>query len=176
MQRMRGVLIRAALTVVLGYLAAGAPKLRTAPLGGFEDWDRLVRRPLIWLGLADPLEASTVLREQDPDMETTRAMLTAWWDVFAGDAVTAAELVQRGAALGEGMDTNSPTYPELREALLMVSGGRQITTRQLGYWLRAHKDRIYDGKRLVMLKADRNGIARWQVATGEAGMAEDLPM
>lgn len=174
--RQRGELIRAALTIPLAYLAAGAPALRTAPLGGFEDWDRLVRRPLIWMGLADPLEASAMLRDQDPDMETTRAVLTAWWDVFAGDAVTASEVVQRGAAVGDGMDATAPTYPELREAMMLVSGGRQLTTRQLGYWLRGHKDRIYDGKRLAMLKPDRNGIARWQLVTGEGGLSSEMPM
>lgn len=174
--RMRGTLIRAALTIPLAYLAAGAPKLMQPPLGGFEDWDRLARRPLLWLGLADPLEASSLLREQDPDLETTRAVLTAWMGVFAGDAVSAADVVREGMALGEGMDASNPTHPELREALLMVSGGRQPTSQKLGYWLRAHKDRIVDGLRIALMPADRNGISRWQVVTGEAGQSGEIPM
>jgi len=174
--RQRGELIRAALTVPLAYLAAGAPKLGPPPLGGFEDWDRLARRPLLWLGLADPLEASSLLREQDPDLETTRAVLTAWQAVFAGDAVSAADVVREGMALGEGMDVSNPTHPELREALLMVSGGRQPTSQKLGYWLRAHKDRIVDGLRVALLPPDRNGISRWQVVTGEAGQSKEIPM
>ena len=174
--RQRGELIRAALTVPLAYLAAGAPKLGPPPLGGFEDWDRLARRPLLWLGLADPLEASSLLREQDPDLETTRAVLTAWHAVFAGDAVSAADVVREGMALGEGVDVSNPTHPELREALLMVSGGRQPTSQKLGYWLRAHKDRIVDGLRVALLPPDRNGISRWQVVTGEAGQSGEIPM
>jgi hypothetical protein len=174
--RRRGELIRAALTIPLAYLAAGAPKMKPTPLGGFEDWDRLARRPLLWLGLADPMEASGLLRDQDPDMETIRAVLVAWFDVFAGDAVSAADVVREGMALGEGMDVSNPTHPELREALLLVSGGRQPTSQKLGYWLRAHKDRIVDGKRLSMLKADRNGISRWQLVTGEAGQSGEIPM
>ena len=174
--RLRGELIRAALTIPLAYLAAGAPKLRPPPLGGFEDWDRLARRPLLWLGLADPLEASTLLRDQDPDLETTRAVLMAWQGVFAGDAVSAADVVREGMALGEGMDMSNPTHPELREALLMVSGGRQPTSQKLGYWLRAHKDRIVDGMRIALMPADRNGISRWQVVMGEAGQSGEIPM
>lgn len=176
MLRLRGELIRAALTIPLAYLAAGAPKTRGAVLGGFEDWDRLCRRPLVWLGLADPLEASSLLREQDPDLETTRALLTAWMDKFAGDAVTASDVVREGDAVGEGMDPTAPVNPALREALRMVSGGRQITAQKLGYWLRAHKDRIVDGLRVALLPPDRNGISRWQVVTGEAGVSEEMVM
>jgi hypothetical protein len=73
------------------------------------------------------------------------------------------------------------THPELREALLLVSGGRQPTARSLGSWLRRRKGRVVGGKRFVMLPQDRNGISRWQVVTGEAGLAvddlvEDIPM
>lgn len=174
--RMRGELVTAALTIPLAYLAAGAPAIKGAPLGGFDDWDRLVRRPLVWLGLADPLEASALLRDQDPDLETTRAVLTAWKAVFAGDEVTAGDVVREGMATGEGLDPDAPVNPELREALLMISGGRLITTNKLGYWLRGHRDRIVDGLRIAQMPADRNGISRWKVVTGEAGQSEELPM
>ncbi len=173
--RTRGELIRAALTIPLAYLAAGAPSVKAAPLGGFEDWDRLVRKPLIWVGFADPLESSSLLRDQDPDMETTRAVLTSWFDVFAGDAVSAAEVIREGMAGGEAMSGDA-THPELREALMLVSGGKHPTTRQLGYWLRGHKDRIVSGLRIAQVPADRNGIARWQVVTGESGLPQEIPM
>jgi len=174
--RLRGALITAALTIPLAYLAAGSPKVGGPSLGGFEDWDRLCRRPLRWIGLSDPLEASSLLRDQDPDLETTRAVLMAWWGVFAGDEKTAADVVREGMAGGEGFADSAPTHPELREALLMVSGGRSPTSQKLGYWLRAHKDRIVDGYRIALLPPDRNGISRWQVVTGEAGLSEGLDM
>lgn len=175
--RMRGALLTAALTIPLAYLAAGAPKLTAPVLGGFEDWDRLVRRPLLWLGLVDPLDASSLLREQDPDMETTRALLTAWWEVFAGDEKTASEVVKEGAAIGEGMDRDTPSHPALREALMLACGGRgEPTPYRLGYWLRGHKDRIVDGKRITSGEKDRNGVSRWRVVTGEAGLSEEIDM
>ena len=174
--RLRGELITAALTIPLAYLAAGASRVGAAPLGGFEDWDRLCRQPLRWLGLADPLEASTLLRDQDPDLETTRAVLMAWWGAFAGDEKTAADVVREGMAGGEAFDGAAPTFPELREALLMVSGGRIQTSQKLGYWLRAHKDRIVDGYRVALLPPDRNGISRWKVVTGEAGLSSEIVM
>jgi putative DNA primase/helicase len=162
-RRMRGELITAALTIPLAYLAAGAPRVGSTPLGGFEDWDTLCRRPLIWLGLDDPLLASQLLRDQDPDMETTRALMTAWRDVFAGNAVGVADVVREGTRLGEGFDPSAQSKPELNEALLMVTGGRAITTSKLGAWLRGHKDRIVSGMRIHTPGQDRNGTARWQV-------------
>jgi putative DNA primase/helicase len=174
--RTRGELITAALTIPLAYLAAGAPKLSIAPLGGFDDWDRLVRRPIVWLGFNDPLDASALLRDQDPDMETMRALLQAWSEVFAGDAVTAADVIREGTASGDGMDPTAATHPALSEALKMVSGGRPPTTNKLGYWLRQHKDRIVDGLRIVLMPKDRNGIGRWKVVTGEAGQSEEMAM
>lgn len=173
--RLRGELIRAALTIPMAYLAAGAPAVNASPLGGFEEWSRFVRQPLIWLGFSDPLDASSMLRDQDPDLETTRALLTSWHGVFAGDAVSASDLVGRGMALAE-MNPAEAAYPELREALLMASGGRQPTSQRLGYWLRAHKDRIVDGMRITQVPADRNGISRWVVVKGEAGLSEEMPM
>lgn len=179
--RLRGKLVTAALTIPLAYLAAGAPKSDAPALGGFEDWDRICRQPLRWLGLADPLEASSQLRAEDPELEALLALLTAWFDLYEGSARSAAEIIREGMAVGEGMDVGAPTRPELRDALLLVSGGRQPTSRSLGAWLRRRKGRVVGGKRFVMLPQDRNGIARWQVATGEAGLAvddliEDIPM
>jgi len=174
--RLRGPLIKAALTIPLAYLAAGAPAVGTSPLGGFEEWDRLVRRPLVWLGLADPMDATSQLRAEDPDLEALQALLTAWSDLFAGDARTAADVIREGMAVGEGMDLSAPTHPALREALMLISGGRQPTARSLGYWLRARKDRVVSGMRFVVLPQDRNGVARWMVATGEAGVSKEIPM
>lgn len=173
--RTRGHLITAALTIPMAYLAAGAPPGAPA-LGGFEDWDRLCRQSLCWLGLADPLEASSQLRAEDPDLEALLALLTAWHDLYAGSSMSAADVIREGMAGGEGFDSGAPTRPELREALLLISGGRQPTARSLGSWLRRRKGRVVGGLRFVLLAQDRNGISRWQVATGEAGLSGELPM
>lgn len=164
--RRRGELITAALTIPLAYRAADSPRLDLQPFGGFEDWDAMVRRPLCWLGLVDPLQATEVLRDQDPDMEVTRAMLTAWYEVFQGNLTSAAEVVREGMAVGAAMDVSAPTYPALREALLLVSRGKQPTATSLGHWLRTHRDRIYDGLRVTSGEPDRKGVVRWRVANG----------
>lgn len=158
----RGELIRAALTIPLAYLAAGAPAIEGLhPLGGFAEWDRLVRRPLVWLGLPDPLKASEGLREQDPDLEAMRLLFAAWREAFGDKAVTVAEVVAAGMATA--LMSSDRTHPDLYEGLQLVCAEKPHA-RRLGYWLRAHRDRIVDGMQLKPARPDGHAkVARWQV-------------
>jgi len=155
----RGALIRAALTLPLAYLSAGAPAIEGMhPLGGFEQWDRMVRRPLAWLGLPDPLKASESLREQDPDLEGMRLLLGAWHDAFQDKPKTCAELVAAGQIVSDDYG-----YPELRDALQLVCNEKP-NARRLGYWLRRHQNRIVDGMQVKQTGSDGNAkVARWSV-------------
>lgn len=160
----RGELIRAALTISLGYLAAGAPAMDDLhPLGGFELWDRLVRRPLVWLGLPDPLKAAEGLRQQDPDLEAMRMLFESWLVVFPNGEATAAEVVSASLhGLGSG-DLFTRTNPDLYDAAQMVCA-EKINSRRLAYWLRSHRDRIIDDMRLEQCGTDGHAkIARWKV-------------
>jgi len=157
----RGELIRAALTIPLAYLAAGVPAIDGMhPLGGFEQWDRLVRRPLAWLGLPDPLKASEGLREQDPDLEGMRLLLGAWSDSFEDKPKTVAELM---AAIAPGGEVNVVKRGNLNDALQLICYEKP-TSRKVGNWLRSHKDRIVDGMKVKQLGNDgHTKVARWQV-------------
>ncbi|MEF8715047.1 MAG: hypothetical protein V5B39_16130 [Accumulibacter sp.] len=166
----RGELIRDALTICLAYLGNGAPPIDGLyPLGGFEQWDRMVRRPLVWLGLPDPLKASESLREQDPDMEAMRLLFGSWNEVFSDKAKTAAEIVAAG--MDAAPMTSEYVNPELRDALQLVCS-EKINTRRLGYWLRTHKDRIVDGLSLRQAGADGHSkVGRWSIASDVAPVA-----
>jgi hypothetical protein len=160
----RGELIRDALTIILAYLGAGAPSVDGLyPLGGFEQWDRMVRRPLVWLGLPDPLKASESLREQDPDNEAMRLVFSAWHELFSDKSMTVAEVVTAGmetAPMGAGY-----VNEELRDALQLACSEKP-NTRRLGYWLRAHRDRIVDELTLKHAGSDGKAkVARWRVNT-----------
>lgn len=158
----RGEVIRAALTLPLAYLAAGAPAIEGLyPLGGFEQWDRMVRRPLVWLGLPDPLKASESLREQDPDLEAMRLLLDSWHTAFGDEPVTAAAVVAAGMEYRPVAD--SYAHPELREALRLVCR-EKLESGRLGYWLRRHQDRIVDGLQVKRVGSDGHAkVVRWSV-------------
>lgn len=164
----RGNLIRDALTIFLAYHAAGSPAIPGLhPLGGFELWDRMVRRPLVWLGLPDPLKATEGLRDQDPDIEAMRLLFSSWYEVFGNEPKTASD------AVAAGMETApmSGDYlkSELRDALQLVCSEKP-NTRRLGYWLKNHRDRICDGFTLKQAGIEgRMKLTRWQVVIAGDG-------
>lgn len=154
MAQRRGVLISAALTLVRGYLSAGAPGLDVVALGGFGEWDRMVRAPMIYAGLSDPLEASASLGDSDPDLEASRALFAAWVMEFGAGAMTAAEVITAA----------TPNPSELWIALQAITGEKP-TAHRLGNWLRKHRGRVIDGKRLEREASDSHSkVARWSIA------------
>lgn len=148
-QEHRGRLISAALTVVLGYIAAGRPSIDLPPFGSFEQWDALVRRPLAWLGMDDPLSPAAGLRAIDPEVEVARLLLNSWTTAFGTRPVTAATVVT--ASMQQGPASGDYLNPDLREALQIICIEKP-TARRLGGWLRANRGRITEG-----LKVDQAG-------------------
>lgn len=159
----RAELITSALTLMMAYLHAGEPNIKGhKPYGSFEQWDRLVRRPLLWIGYPDPLGGAEALRDSDPDMECMRAMFSAWIAIPALDkASTASDVVKIGMEYLPG--GSDPTCPELRDALQLACS-EKVNSRRLGNWLRNHKDRIVDGMQLVKHGEDTHAkVATWKV-------------
>lgn len=138
----RGELVRAALTIPLAYLAAGEPKGDASP-SRFAAWDRFIRRPLLWLGIADPLDTQAELRATDPIRAALIAVMTAWHETFGDRPATVAQAVE--AATAPGISAN----PRLLEALTEMAGerGGTINARRLGRWLVRHLRRIEGGRR-----------------------------
>jgi putative DNA primase/helicase len=77
----RGHYAACALTIVKAYIAAGSPRQRGLTLNGFEDWARMVRDALMWLGCADSVITMTQAKASDPDRGTLEAIITALRDV-----------------------------------------------------------------------------------------------
>jgi putative DNA primase/helicase len=138
----RGELVRAALTVPLAYMAAGEPAV-AGPRSRFAEWDRLVRRPMLWLNCADPLATQENLRSSDPIRGALVAMLSAWSETFGSAPSTVAQATAAAEAIGMSANTR------LKDALIDVAGERNgtINAKRLGRWLVRHVRRIEGGHR-----------------------------
>jgi len=159
----RGSLIRDVLTIVQAYQLAGEPGVGLKPFGGFEAWDRLVRRPIVWLGQPDPLAPAEGLREFDPDHEATRALFQTWWEIFGNHGATCAEAIAAARKhVGRFDGDTEPAHPDLREALQMAASDK-LDSRRLAAWLRRHRDRIVDGLTLRQGTDGHAKVARWSV-------------
>jgi len=148
-KRERPKYVSVCLTILRAYIVAGAPG-QTRPLGSFEEWSRLVRDALVWLG---------------------RPILSTRWSAHARKIRGARRsprpgTVERPARLGtrvrEGRDRqgdrlrtcSSPSdfnrksflHPEFREALLTVAGdGGNISGKRLGNGFPPIKERSSTG-------------------------------
>jgi putative DNA primase/helicase len=123
----RGKYIAAVLTIAKAYLAAGTPKV-CAEIASFEDWTRLVRAPLIWLGCVDPIQTMAKARKDDPELARLEALVSAWW------------------TLGNHRELNCPPRLEQdregRPALAPITAGDLIRAAQPAsqfFWTRRYR-------------------------------------
>ncbi len=147
-----------ALTIVRAYACAGRPKV-ARPLESFEQWSKLVRDPLVWLGMADPVATQASETEDDslplPDAFAAIAAATA----TLGHRFTASKL----ASLVAGAPFSSGATLTLRDALIDAGCAEPSDAVKLGYWLREHRDRVAGEWGLERDGSQRRVGARWQL-------------
>lgn len=159
----RGKYVAAALTIVRAYVVAGCPD-QLRPLASFEDWSRLVRSALVWLGRPDPLDTMEKARESDPITATLRQVYHGWRGAFQDGIRTSTEAINEAALRGIHNDL---VHPSFHEALSEVAADRRtgaLNSRRLGNYLGGHRDRVIDGLKLVDCGHDRDGKTLWKVA------------
>jgi hypothetical protein len=149
----RAQLLLAALTVVRAHHLAGwrGP----TPLPSFEDWSRLVRNALLWLGMADPVE--TQEDEADDETENDEAVfsLLAASPVLENHEFTAADVVTACSGLA---DTDGAL-----QAALRASGCSDASDAgKVGYWLRDKRDKVSGLYKLERCKLSR-GHYKWRL-------------
>lgn len=151
--RRRGELVAACLTILRAYIVAGRPGLdKLPPFASFEDWSAMVRGPLVWLGEPDPCETRVEVSAGDSANEELTEMLAAWEAaVGVGKVVTTKELL--GEAHGEG-----PGGGALLAALEAVCP-RGANPKSVGWYLKRVKGLIRDGRRIVVVREERMGLA-----------------
>lgn len=149
----RGELVAACLTVLRAYIVAGRPGLADlTPFASFEAWSTMVRAPLVWLGEPDPCETRVEVSAGDSANEELTEMLAAWEAaVGVGRVVTAKEL------LGEA-HSETPGGGALLAALEAVCP-RGASARAVGKYLAKVKGRIRGGRRIVVVRGEKEGLA-----------------
>ncbi|WP_156815372.1 hypothetical protein [Pseudanabaena sp. PCC 6802] len=85
-------LVSALLTVTMACLQSSPNQQR--PLPSYEQWDRYVRQPLVWLGEADPVDSQKLLREEDPNLNRLGDFLSLVHSVLGDREWTATDLAK----------------------------------------------------------------------------------
>jgi RepB DNA-primase from phage plasmid len=139
----RHELVIASLTILRAYHVAGRPIQDIKPWGGFDDWSRAIRAPLVWLGCADPCKTREQIVSSDPDREHALEVFDCWHEAFADRPMLVREVIH---AVRED-------HEKLGQALLMIAAKRddshEIDPRRLGNWLAGIQDRVFNDRRLT---------------------------
>jgi hypothetical protein len=91
----RAELVVAALTIMRAYIVASRPRqVGLKQWGGYEEWCKMVRNPLVWLGCTDPCKSRIDVEEEDPESERLFNLLAALEGQFPDRTFTTAETVE----------------------------------------------------------------------------------
>ena len=152
--------LAASFTIIRAYLAAGAPEV-CGPLGSYSAWSKMVRSPLVWLGMPDPAASMETARAEDPVLADMREFFDLWIDYELGldTPYITNRIIELACAPPSGF--NQPVFEEF---LLRIAAGRdgKISSKRLGEWLRRISGRV------VTRAADD---CRYRLVTGRVNAA-----
>ena len=162
----RGKYLAAAFIIVRAYIAAGSPITEAIPFAGFDDWSRMVRQPLLWLGVLDPVLTIESARALDPERQELRALVLALrYSIGVKFPFETATLISMAT---EGTELH-------RE---LVDSRGKIEKGFIGRKLSKLHDQISDGFRIERVKAadKKSGSSYQLVWMGEGEPPEPPPL
>lgn len=147
----RGQMLVDALTIIKAYSTAEKPMTGVA-LPSFENWSRMCRDPLLWLGLADPCDTQT---ETDDETASIEGIFQTLATAFGGRNFTSMDIARLAGGIADADGVLSSA---------MMSSGCQEPNSPLkvGYWLREQRDKLGAGYKLVNVGKGMYGV-RWQL-------------
>jgi hypothetical protein len=149
----RAQLLVDALTIIRAYISLKEFVKMPVELPSFERWSQLARNPLIWLGMADPVV--TQLNETDDETKNVGPIFEKLVANFGDKTFTAGDMAR---VVGSLSDENN----ELSDALMQMGCAEPNNPIKVGYWLRASKDKIGSGYKLVHDGHNKFGV-RWKL-------------
>jgi hypothetical protein len=155
-----------ALTIVRSYLAE-PNRVGITPLPSFEKWSQFVREPLLWLGLADPVDTQEEESDDEQDALGMAFYILAEKTVIGhGKKFQAKDVVDNTISI---IDGDGSTL-----AALSAAGCSDPTnSTKLGYWLRSNRDKIAGGYKLERHKIIQ-GAQMWMFKKLKTDANEDL--
>jgi putative DNA primase/helicase len=163
----RGKYIAAALTIARAYSVAGYPQMLN-PLASFEDWSRVVRSALVWLGCSDPCETMTKARADDPVSASLGALLATWHDVMGDDGAAAGTIKEKAIERNPG---GHLIHEAFHEAVATFADDKRggIDTAKLGRECAKYKGRIINGLKLIATYDTHSKKNLWAVVRSGSG-------
>jgi hypothetical protein len=164
----RPALVTAALTLMHAFLLTDeADRPVISALGGFEGWNALVRRALIWAGEADPLAGQHALAlNNDTATDPLRNLLEAWSACYGAEAKT---FRQAKLDIEQWAQTQGPPnqWNDLKDAICAYdpyAKGGAFDPEKVGNTVRVFKGRVVNGLRWEQGEKRQNRGWPWRVS------------
>ena len=144
----------AVMTIIQAWRNAGMPRANVEPIASFNgEWSDYCRHPLIWLGLPDPAQVLIQQVTQDPDRDSLKGLLAAWWAIFRSVPTTVRKAV----------DTAKHGHSDLLDAMreFPIEERGEINHSKLGWILKKNANRIVSG--MEFQRAEADGRTAWKV-------------
>lgn len=139
----RAEILGSVISIIKSYLDS-KDSVDATPLAGFHEWNKMVREPLMWAGLADPCESMVVFRVDDPELDLLSRLIGFWKDSFG-----ALPLTIREATTKVEIEKNMyEAYAGLLEVFQEVSRNEKINNNKIGCWFKRVEGRVVDGMSL----------------------------
>ncbi|MBM5571534.1 MULTISPECIES: hypothetical protein [Deefgea] len=155
LQGNRAKYVTAALTIIRAWIVSGRQGVNCTPLASFSEWTELCRKPLIWLGMADPAQRFYEQLKSDPAAELLGRVLLGWKNQFGTSPTLVRDVVIWASQTGRTSDFADA---------LMEAAEKQgtIDPRKLGCWLKKHAGRIFDGMKFIKHGDSRDRV-EWKL-------------
>ena len=162
----RGRYVAACLTTVRAYLEAGCPN-PCPTLASFDDWSRLVRSALVWLGCADPCDTMEKSMVDDPTVATKRAIVAAWVSAVGLDRP-----MKTGDLIRTATNASDPemAFSKALSAVACPPARMEIDPLRLGKWLNRNRDSIVDGMKIKSTMDSHSKQQTWWISRLTGGV------
>jgi hypothetical protein len=146
-----------ALTILQAFLLSGEVDTPRSKLNGFEDWDKLVRGALLWVGESDPVQSQIALDEDDEDAVLLSRFIEVFLsDYYAGKAVTPKEMILKAEAK-DLMDKASEDYCETLREICYNFKADSFSKESLGKFLARNQGQVKAGYCIKKLRRLEGG-------------------
>jgi hypothetical protein len=162
--RNRGRYVRALLTIVRAYKAAGEPA-DPQHLASFDDFTRVCLEPLVWLGMTSPLMSLQFARDKD-DYENQRREFIRYLAYKFPDGMKFKSAAVKKAVEDDAL-MNENDGPQLLDYLKNVASGsgKDVNLVTLFSFISKLENVIVDGKHVERV-ITTGGTAAWRVVEG----------
>lgn len=166
----------AGLILLRAFLASG-DKVDLTPYASFPEWDKLIRRALVWVEMVDPVESLKEVIDTDSVTGTLSSLLEALYEIFSHHEFTTHEVIEYGSRIDRTLQGgDGHAYPKLHNALMDMAFKGDISSRQVGYYFRKYQKRKENGLELRKMKLS-NGYQKWVIKSTRrpdtSGYSED---